>query len=219
LKKKFIDWIEKAKFKISLKNTIENNNLSLLYLKKIIEISKGSGRLDPSKAPFEYQRFGKNIMEFESKTYKLISKVPLKSIKYIKMDSYGYHIWEVDLNEFQSVYTNKNIFNDFINNELIPVYKMLIKSNDANFNYPLIKYELTLLTIKNTLEECVQINDCVTEEISQASIELLREFIVLLINVYKEKEELHSLKTNSANKSLLERLEFEKEFQKRYLKP
>ena len=202
-------------FKNNLKAQCDNN-LSLKYLKEIIKFNTNNKKIDPMEKPFEYYYIYDGIIKFESINKGLIKYVPLKTIKFIEKNHYGYYVWSADYDEYKQVYKSVNIFYKFLDTELSKVYELLKVENDNPlYNHVLIKFEMTFLTILNTLKDSIEINEVITEEISTTAIELLQQFIDKIYEILNNKNELNILEKNAMNENLKNRLAFELEFQKK----
>jgi hypothetical protein len=199
---------------ITKKNSLYSNN-SLNYLKQILKFN-ANDNLDPLKEPFKYFGIYGNSIKFESKEKSLIKFVPLKTIKLEEKDNFGYYVWYASYDEYKQVYFND--FEIFLKNDLTNIYNILIENkNNQDYKYVLVKYEMTFLTILNTLNDSIQINGIITKDISTPILELLKQFHKALKEQVNNKIELNNLEKEAMNENLKNRLSFEIEYQKRYL--
>jgi hypothetical protein len=199
---------------ITKKNSLYNNN-SLHFLKQILKFN-AKDNLDPLKEPFKYSGTFGNSIKFESKDKSLIKFVPLKTIKLEEKDNFGYYVWYASYDEYKQVYFND--FEIFLKNDLTNIYNILIENkNNQDYKYVLVKYEMTFLTILNTLNDSIQINGIITKDISTPILELLKQFHKALKEQVNNKIELNNLEKEAMNENLKNRLSFEIEYQKKYL--
>ena len=113
----------------------------------------------------------------------------------------------------------KNSFNNFIEEEIKPLIKMLKEnSKDTFYVYAMKKYEQTLLIVVNTIRESIENNGYVVEGIGKKAILLLRSFIDEINNRDNYLKEIKNLEIDAINKSLEERLNLELEFRDKFLK-
>lgn len=177
----------------------------------------------PMDNPSEMKGF--NILEYtgiitfkdenRSTRAELVKRFHLKTLN-IRSEYSSFISWQADFDEYFDVYLNKEI--EFCKTELSHINK-LIKSNEKSihYSYTLIKYEDTIRTILNTLEESKEINGEVDFLVKKKSISLLKKFVADLNQCDKELKSSKKRDIQAANKSLLERLENEEKYIKQYV--
>ena len=193
-------------------NTLEN-------LKRIIDLNLK--KVDPTL-------YGNCIFEndkiiFGSSNINIVDSIPLTSVKYIKKEKNQIHKWEIDEKEYRRVYEgfHKNrvkTYDDYqvyINHYLSPVYYYLFE-NEQKYKYELEKYEITMLTIINTLTENFKVNGKITNEIKFKIMDILQVFINDIDQIKEEKEQLQLLEKVSMNQSFENRLDLELEYQQKF---
>jgi hypothetical protein len=140
----------------------------------------------------------------------------LNTIRLVEVDLYGNYVWEAEQSEYDKIY-KKDEFANFINKQLNPTIALLQVDDDGLYKLILNKYEYTFLSIYNTFNECIQINGKVSDEINFKTIKLLQKFINAL-NVHKHHlDSLAQVEAKAINKSFEERLDFELDYQDKFL--
>jgi hypothetical protein len=206
------------KFKKGESNTNFKNN-TLDNLKRIIELD--SKKIDPMLC-------GNCIVEgdkivFGSTNINMVDSIPLTSLKYIKKEANQFYKWEADEKEYRNVYEGfykKRVktydeYQDFINHYLTPIYYYLF-DNEQTYKFELNKYEITMLTIINTLTENFKLNGKITDEIKFKVIDILIVFINDINGIREKKEQLQLLEKESMNQSLESRLDLELDYQQKF---
>lgn len=140
----------------------------------------------------------------------LIKIYSLKSLEIRSIYS-SFLSWQADLDEYNDIYCNKEL--GFFRIELSNINE-LIKNNENNiyYSYTLIRYEDTIKTILNTLEESKEINGYVDYLVRDKSISLLKKFVADVSQCEKELRNSKQRDIQATNKSLLERLENEERY-------
>jgi hypothetical protein len=82
----------------------------------------------------------------------------------------------------------------------------------------LVKYEITFLTIKNTLIESNKTTKSITNEIKFKIIDLLYEFVKEINEIKKDDDQIQKTEINTINKSLESRLDLELDYQQKFIK-
>ena len=187
-------------------------NKTIIHLESIVQSNEKS---DPCEKPYTDFICVGNQIRFRICTIenyvneKNITKyIPLKTVRLINNDHYR-NIYAADYKEYMKVY--KNSFNNFIEEEIKPLIKMLKEnSKDTFYVYAMKKYEQTLLIVVNTIRESIENNGYVVEGIGKKAILLLRSFIDEINNrdnYLKEIKNQENIKKNSEKKPNLKEAE------------
>jgi hypothetical protein len=129
--------------------------------------------------------------------------------------------WEDDCKEYMPKYVDGigdyDELKEYVKSDLEPIFNFLILNKyDHRCNYILAKYEIMILTIKNTLIESIQINKNITKEIKFKTIDLLYEFVNEINEIRKDVDQLKNSEINTMNQSLENRLDLELDYQQKF---
>lgn len=179
-------------------------------------IVKGKLKNNPKNYLFFSDMSYDNKIKFESKSRIKAGEVKLKSLEFREKDHHGYYIYHASREEYLSVYESK-LFS-YIDH----VFKLAaekVKSDErGHYSLLLSKYELSFVSVINTIDECIEIAGFVDEEIQDKCISILSEFVK---HIDKHEEEIKKRwleELDVVKKSLTERLDTELEYINTYAK-
>jgi hypothetical protein len=143
-------------------------------------------------------------------TLKYVGKTILSNYKREKNYEESAHIGGID---------DYDELKQYIKSDLEPIFSFLtLKKYDHQCNYILVKYEITFLTIKNTLIESNKTTKSITNEIKFKIIDLLYEFVKEINEIKKDDDQIQKTEINTINKSLESRLDLELDYQQKFIK-
>jgi hypothetical protein len=143
--------------------------------------------------------------------------VPLKSLRLFIKELRGESLWEAEYDEYKLIYED-TIVGDTIKKILEPSLFLLKEhKNDIFYQHLILKYELSIVTVFQTLTDSIEINDEITKSLEKSSMQILGKFAAAIFRCEKERKEYIKRDIQSFNKSLNERLKLENEYLTRFV--
>jgi hypothetical protein len=176
-------------------------------------------KIDPRDlTDFEEYHYSK-IITFKSPELNNMKRViPLKTLKKRLALTNGDCIWQANYDEFLKVY-KKDETREIIRKYLKPSLLLLKeKKNNEFFQYTISKYELSIVTVYETLKESIDFNGDVPAELKKEILKILLTFSSSIQKCEKEKDNYIQRDKSSFNVSLVNRLKMENEFIKKHIK-
>lgn len=162
----------------------------------------------------------KDEIYFEHRNILFVDSIALKTIRYIKKDSYGYHHWRASLREYEQVYCRADLWGKFLEEEVKPMITYLdSKKEDSFYQFILEQQFPQVLLITESIQEMVELEGYVPDDVAEKCVTLLRHFfkgIKELNQDYKQNilnkldQEIEYLQYTSLRNSQGERREIEK---------
>lgn len=191
----------------------------LYYFERSLELL--SPRIDPKHYKDFYELPYLNKIKFRTPANFTIEEmyemVPLKSLRLFIRELRGESLWEAEYDEYKLIYED-TIVSDTIKKKLKPSLFLLKENkNDIFYQHLILKYELSIVTVFQTLTDSIEINDEITKSLEKSSMHILGKFAAAILKCEKERKEYIKRDIQSFNKSLDERLKLENEYLTRFV--